>query len=212
MSPCFTRRRFLQSSAAAAAAPRPFFPHRHLLGIEGLSPGDIRALLDLSEEAIEVSRQIEKKRTTLRGRTQINLFFEASTRTQSSFELAGKRLGCADESVVAPAVEGAAGFRSKDNSGPRQLLDGRRQLATALVARQGNLPVGGIGAQIGGDVEALLYDRDPTIRHDIGKEESAAGRGEAHAPRRPAQPQDSKGSRVGAEVDGEVESTPTYGT
>ena len=79
--------------AAAAATPRPFFPHRHLLGIEGLSPRDITALLDLSEEAIEVSRQVEKKRTTLRGRTQINLFFEASTRTQSSFEIAGKRLG-----------------------------------------------------------------------------------------------------------------------
>ena len=79
--------------AAAAATPRPFFPHRHLLGIEGLSPQDITALLDLSEEAIEVSRQVEKKRTTLRGRTQINLFFEASTRTQSSFEIAGKRLG-----------------------------------------------------------------------------------------------------------------------
>src|ERR1700759_1075993 len=79
--------------AAAAAASRPFFPHRHLLGIEGLSPQDINALLDLSEEAIEVSRQIEKKRTTLRGRPQINLFFEASTRTQSSFEIAGKRLG-----------------------------------------------------------------------------------------------------------------------
>ena len=79
--------------AAAAATPRPFFPHRHLLGIEGLSPRDIIALLDLSEEAIEVSRQVEKKRTTLRGRTQINLFFEASTRTQSSFEIAGKRLG-----------------------------------------------------------------------------------------------------------------------
>src|SRR5437588_400049 len=79
--------------AAAAATPRPFFPHRHLLGIEGLSPRDITALLDRSEEAIEVSRQVEKKRTTLRGRTQSNLFFEASTRTQSSFEIAGKRLG-----------------------------------------------------------------------------------------------------------------------
>ena len=44
----------------------------------------------LSEEAVSVSRQVEKKRSTLRGRTQINLFFEASTRTQSSFELAGK--------------------------------------------------------------------------------------------------------------------------
>ncbi len=69
------------------------FPHRHLLGIEGLSAQDITTLLDLAEEAIEISRQVEKKRSTLRGRTLINLFFEASTRTQSSFELAGKRLG-----------------------------------------------------------------------------------------------------------------------
>ncbi len=69
------------------------FPHRHLLGIEGLSPQDITVLLDSAEAAIDVSRQVEKKKATLRGRTQINLFFEASTRTQSSFELAGKRLG-----------------------------------------------------------------------------------------------------------------------
>ena len=69
------------------------FPHRHLLGIEGLSAAEIVSLLDLAEGAVEVSRQIEKKKTVLRGRTQINLFFEASTRTQSSFELAGKRLG-----------------------------------------------------------------------------------------------------------------------
>lgn len=71
----------------------PFFPHRHLLGIEGLSPQDIAALLDFAEEEIDVSRQVEKKKSVLRGRTQINLFFESSTRTQSSFELAGKRLG-----------------------------------------------------------------------------------------------------------------------
>jgi aspartate carbamoyltransferase catalytic subunit len=69
------------------------FPHRHLLGVEGLSPQDIAFLLDSAEAAIDVSRQVEKKKATLRGRTQINLFFEASTRTQSSFELAGKRLG-----------------------------------------------------------------------------------------------------------------------
>jgi aspartate carbamoyltransferase catalytic subunit len=69
------------------------FPHRHLLGIEGLSPQDIAFLLDSSESAVDVSRQVEKKKATLRGRTLINLFFEASTRTQSSFELAGKRLG-----------------------------------------------------------------------------------------------------------------------
>jgi aspartate carbamoyltransferase catalytic subunit len=68
-------------------------PSRHLLGIEGMTAAEIVGLLDLAEEAVEVSRQIEKKKAVLRGRTQINLFFEASTRTQSSFELAGKRLG-----------------------------------------------------------------------------------------------------------------------
>jgi aspartate carbamoyltransferase catalytic subunit len=66
---------------------------RHLLGIEGLSREEIVGLLDLAGEFVELNRQIEKKRTSLRGRTQINLFFESSTRTQSSFELAGKRLG-----------------------------------------------------------------------------------------------------------------------
>ncbi|MDQ0346189.1 aspartate carbamoyltransferase catalytic subunit [Ancylobacter vacuolatus] len=66
---------------------------RHLLGIEGLSPDEIVGLLDLAEEFVLLNRQVEKKRATLRGRTQINLFFEASTRTQASFEIAGKRLG-----------------------------------------------------------------------------------------------------------------------
>jgi aspartate carbamoyltransferase catalytic subunit len=69
------------------------FPHRHLLGIEGLSRLDLEGLLDLAEEEVAISRQIEKKKSSLRGRTQINLFFESSTRTQASFELAGKRLG-----------------------------------------------------------------------------------------------------------------------
>ena len=76
-------------------APKTSFvlSHRHLLGIEGLSPDEIAGLLDLADEYVELNRQIEKKRASLRGRTLINLFFEASTRTQSSFELAGKRLG-----------------------------------------------------------------------------------------------------------------------
>jgi aspartate carbamoyltransferase catalytic subunit len=75
------------------AAALPLFPHRHLLGIAGLSPNDIELLLDRADRAVAISRQPEKKASTLRGRTQINLFYEASTRTQSSFELAGKRLG-----------------------------------------------------------------------------------------------------------------------
>ncbi|WP_020185319.1 aspartate carbamoyltransferase catalytic subunit [Methylopila sp. 73B] len=76
------------------AEPAPFaFPHRHLLGIEGLSAAEIEGLLAAAEDAVALSRQVEKKRSTLRGRTQVNLFFENSTRTQSSFEIAGKRLG-----------------------------------------------------------------------------------------------------------------------
>ena len=75
------------------ASSLPLYPHRHLLGIRDLSPADIELLLDRADLAVAISRQSEKKTSTLRGRTQINLFYEASTRTQSSFELAGKRLG-----------------------------------------------------------------------------------------------------------------------
>jgi aspartate carbamoyltransferase catalytic subunit len=69
------------------------FRHRHLLGIEGLSPEEVTLLLDMAEAHVEPNRRSDKKRTTLRGRTVINLFFENSTRTRTSFELAGKRLG-----------------------------------------------------------------------------------------------------------------------
>lgn len=76
------------------ASEASLFPHRHLLGIEGLSPDEIKLLLDRSETYVEQNRQTDKTKSILRGRTVINLFFEASTRTSSSFELAGKRLGC----------------------------------------------------------------------------------------------------------------------
>jgi aspartate carbamoyltransferase catalytic subunit len=69
------------------------FPHRHLLGIEQLSPADIAAILDLAETYVELNRQSTKHADTLAGLTQVNMFFENSTRTQASFELAGKRLG-----------------------------------------------------------------------------------------------------------------------
>ena len=68
------------------------FLRRHLLTCEELSASEIGALLDLADRAVEGNRQVIKKRDVLRGRTLINLFFEASTRTQTSFELAGKRL------------------------------------------------------------------------------------------------------------------------
>ena len=76
-------------------APKSSFvlSQRHLLGIAGLSHADIVGLLDLADTFVALNRQIEKKTAALRGRTLINMFFEASTRTQASFELAGKRLG-----------------------------------------------------------------------------------------------------------------------
>ncbi|HEY3495869.1 MAG TPA: aspartate carbamoyltransferase catalytic subunit [Polyangiaceae bacterium] len=67
-------------------------PLRHLLGIEGLDRETVLALLDKAEEFYELSRRPTRKVNALSGKTVINLFFEASTRTRTSFELAGKRL------------------------------------------------------------------------------------------------------------------------
>jgi aspartate carbamoyltransferase catalytic subunit len=65
---------------------------RHLLGTEGLSAEDALKVLDTAEVFFDVSRRRVRKAPTLRGKTVINLFFEASTRTRTSFEIAGKRL------------------------------------------------------------------------------------------------------------------------
>ena len=67
--------------------------HRHLLQIEGMHPPQIAAMLDLAEGYVLLNRSGKTQRDLLRGRTLINLFFEDSTRTRTSFELAGKRLG-----------------------------------------------------------------------------------------------------------------------
>ena len=69
------------------------FPHRHLLGIEGLSAADLTLILDEAEPWIGFNRGVRKADERLAGLTQINAFFENSTRTLFSFELAGKRLG-----------------------------------------------------------------------------------------------------------------------
>jgi aspartate carbamoyltransferase catalytic subunit len=76
-----------------ARKPAAFYPHRHLLGIEGLSADEITRLLDLSQSYAERPKDDQRARTLLRGRTVMNLFFENSTRTLTSFELAAKRLG-----------------------------------------------------------------------------------------------------------------------
>src|ERR1700743_642712 len=66
---------------------------RHLLAIEGLSPATIGELLNLAESYALLNRSGKTQRDVLRGPTLINLFFENSTRTRTSLELAGKRLG-----------------------------------------------------------------------------------------------------------------------
>ena len=69
------------------------YPRKHLLAIEGLEPPHIADLLDLAESYALLNRSGKTQRDRLKGRTLINLFFEDSTRTRTSFELAGKRLG-----------------------------------------------------------------------------------------------------------------------
>ena len=69
------------------------FTDKHLLGIEPLSPAAISEILDLADSYVDLNRRQNKHSDVLAGLTQINMFFENSTRTQASFELAGKRLG-----------------------------------------------------------------------------------------------------------------------
>ena len=69
------------------------FAHAHLLGIEQLNPFDITTLLDLAEVYVDLNRRDIKHSDALTGLTQINMFFENSTRTRMSFETAMKRLG-----------------------------------------------------------------------------------------------------------------------
>jgi len=69
------------------------FPHEHLLSAGDLNPLDLELIFDLADGHLARNRTDAKKTAALKGLTQINLFFEASTRTLASFELAGKRLG-----------------------------------------------------------------------------------------------------------------------
>ncbi|HEX8442489.1 MAG TPA: aspartate carbamoyltransferase catalytic subunit [Allosphingosinicella sp.] len=77
------------------------FPHPHLLGIEGLAADDVHLILDEAERWIAFNRRPRRQADLLAGLTQLNAFFENSTRTSLSFEIAGKRLGA---QVVSMAV------------------------------------------------------------------------------------------------------------
>ncbi|MHB8529861.1 MAG: aspartate carbamoyltransferase catalytic subunit [Caulobacteraceae bacterium] len=93
---------------ADEARSRTFpFPRRHFLSVTDLDPVEVGELLDLADDFVALNRQRAKKVDLLKGRTLINLFFEASTRTQSSFELAGKRLG-ADVVNMSPRASSIA--------------------------------------------------------------------------------------------------------
>ena len=83
------------------------FSHPHLLGIDGLSRDDVYYMFERAEYSIEKNREPDKKHAILKGRTLINVFFEDSTRTRTSFELAGKRLGAdvINMSVATSAVK-----------------------------------------------------------------------------------------------------------
>src|SRR5262249_6821872 len=92
-----------QPPDAAAAAPPPQLRSRHLLGIAGLTADEITLILDTTEAMKEIGGRTIKKVPTLRGRTVVNLFFEPSTRTRTSFEIAEKRLS-ADTLSIATAT------------------------------------------------------------------------------------------------------------
>ncbi len=77
------------------------FPHRHLLGIEPLEPSDIQTILDTADGLKEILDRPIKKVPALRGKTVINLFYEASTRTRSSFEIAERVLSADSLSIAA---------------------------------------------------------------------------------------------------------------
>lgn len=87
---------------------------KHLLGIEDLDPVEIEGLLDRAESFAEVSKRDIKKVPALRGRTVVTLFYEASTRTSSSFELAAKRLSADVVSVKASGSSVEKGESLKD--------------------------------------------------------------------------------------------------
>ncbi len=114
---------------------------KHLLGIQNLSILEAKAILDEAKKFIELNRSSSKKLDVLRGKTQINLFFEPSTRTQSSFDLAGKRLG-ADVMSNCAVINAGDGRREHPT---QALLD-----ALTIINRKGKIE--GLKIAICGDI------------------------------------------------------------
>jgi len=92
------------------------FPHKHILGIEQLSKEDIYQILDTAESFREINNRAIKKVPTLRGKTIVNLFYEASTRTRTSFEIAGKRLSADTINISASSSSVVKGETLEDTA------------------------------------------------------------------------------------------------
>src|SRR5260221_3501934 len=123
------------SLAIAHPAERPLpaiFPRRHLLDLDDWTPDELRALLDAAATMREVRRRPERKLDTLRGHVLVNLFYENSTRTRISFELAGKRLGA---DVVNVTASGSSVTNSESLRDTVRTLQALR--ASILVVRSG---------------------------------------------------------------------------
>ncbi len=92
------------------------FRHKHILGIEQLSREDITFILDTADSLKEINSRDIKKVPTLRGKTIVNLFFEASTRTRTSFEIAGKRLSADTINITASSSSVVKGETLEDTA------------------------------------------------------------------------------------------------
>ena len=92
------------------------FAHKHILGINEMSREDIVTILDTAESFKEINTRDIKKVPTLRGKTIINLFFENSTRTRTSFEIAGKRLSADTVNISASASSVSKGETLEDTA------------------------------------------------------------------------------------------------
>ncbi len=92
------------------------FRHKHILGTEQLSKEDIELILDTADSFKEVNTRDIKKVPTLRGKTVINLFYEASTRTRTSFEIAGKRMSADTINISASASSVVKGETLEDTA------------------------------------------------------------------------------------------------
>src|SRR5437879_13342680 len=100
------------------------FTQRHLLGLEGVSAGEITSILDTAASFKEISERDIKKVPALRGKTVINLFYESSTRTRTSFELAAERLS-ADTANISASTSSVR-KRERLDATPRHLVAMRR--------------------------------------------------------------------------------------